>query len=445
MSALVSDGSVKAATTDAKLVNPWGVVFAPGAPVWVANNGTQSSTLYDGTGIDIPLVVAIPAGINGDADPTGIVYNGTSDFVVTEGTASAPAKFIFDGEGGTLTAWAQSVDVHNAIIVYDDGNGGAAYKGLAIAADASGANRLYATDFHNNKIDVFDGAFHKVTASGGFTDSTLPAGYAPFGIQALTVQGQTLLYVGYAQQQAPENHDNANGAGLGIVDVFDTQGTLKTHLIAAGGKLNAPWGIALAPDKFGTFSNDLLIGNFGDGAINAFDPSTGAFIGTISDANGQPILTPGLWGIAFGNGAQNQPTTTLYFAAGIADEADGLYGRIDLGATAPDIVAPTATITSPAADATVSGMMTVTANASDNVGVTSVKFLAGTTVIGTASAPPYSVSWDSTQTPNGTVKITAQAMDAAGNTGTSPPVSVTVSNMAPPPMMPPPMMPPPGY
>jgi hypothetical protein len=345
-----------------------------------------------------------------------------------------------------LTGWAQSVDVHNAIIAYDDGTGGAVYKGLAIAADSSGANRLYATDFHNNKIDVFDGGFHKVTASGGFTDSALPAGYAPFGIQALSVGGQTLLYVAYAQPKAPENHDNVNGAGLGIVDVFDTQGTLKTHLIAAGGKLNAPWGIALAPDKFGTFSNDLLVGNFGDGAINAFDPSTGAFVGTISDANGQPIVTPGLWGIAFGNGAQNQPTTTLYFAAGIADEADGLYGRIDLGATAPDIVAPTATITSPAADATVSGMMTVTATASDNVGVTSVKFLAGTTVIGTATAPPYSVSWDSTQTPNGTVKITAQAMDAAGNTGTSPPISVTVSNTAPPPpMMPPPMMPPPGY
>jgi hypothetical protein len=256
-----------------------------------------------------------------------------------------------------------------------------------------------------------------------------------------------MIYVAYAQQQAPDNHDNANGAGLGLVDVFDPQGTLKTHLIAVGGKLNAPWGIALAPANFGTFSNDLLIGNFGDGAINAFDPSTGTFVGTISDANGQAILNPGLWGIAFGNGAQNQPTTTLYFAAGIADEADGLYGRIDLGATPPDIVAPTAAITAPANGASVSGMMSVTASASDNVGVTSVKFLAGTTLIGTATAPPYSINWDSTQTPNGQVAISAQAMDAAGNTGSSPPVMVTVSNTAPPPMPPPPppMMPPGGY
>jgi len=434
-SSLVSDGAVTAATTDTNLVNPWGIVFAPGAPVWISNNGTQTSTLYDGTGVKEQLVVNIPAGTNGDADPTGIVFNGVAtDFVVTEGANSAAAKFIFDGEGGTITGWSPSVDLTNAIIMYDDGAGGAVYKGLAIATDGSGAQHLYAADFHNNKVDVFDKTFAKVTATGGFTDSTLPTGYAPFGIQALTVNNQTLIYVSYAMQKAPDNHDNTNGAGLGIVDVYDTSGTLKTHLIAAGGKLNAPWGMTLAPANFGTLSNELLVGNFGDGWINAFDPTSGAFVASLSDANGNPFAVPGLWGIAFGNGAANQPTTTLYFAAGITDEAHGEYGRIDLGATAPDIVAPTATITAPAASAQVSGTVALTATASDNVAVASVSFFAGTTLIGTATTSPYTVNWDTTQATNGTVSLTAQAKDAAGNVGTSAAVSVTVSNVAPPPV-----------
>src|SRR6516165_3649363 len=156
VSKLVSDGAVTAATTDANLVNPWGIVFAPGAPVWVANNRTQTSTLYDGTGLRQTLVVNIPAGLNGAADPTGIVANGTTDFVVTHAGAAAPAKFIFAGEGGTITAWAPAVDGHNAFVAFDDGPGGAVYKGLAIAADTSHATRLYATDFHNGKVDVFD-------------------------------------------------------------------------------------------------------------------------------------------------------------------------------------------------------------------------------------------------------------------------------------------------
>jgi uncharacterized protein (TIGR03118 family) len=432
MTKLVSDGAVTAKTTDANLINPWGLVFAPNAPAWIANNGTQTSTVYDGTGQKVPLTVAIPAGTNGAADPTGIVANASSDFVITEGTASGPAQFIFDGEGGTLSAWAFSVDQANAITVYDDGAGGAVYKGLAIAANSSGANRLYATDFHNNKIDVFDGTFHKVTAPGGFTDPTLPAGYAPFGIQALTLQNQTMIVVTYAKQLAPDNHDDQPGAGFGLVDLYDTDGNLKTHLIPTGGKLNAPWGIALAPANFGTYSNDLLIGNFGDGAINAYDPTAGTFVGTIADVNGQAIASPGLWAIAFGNGAKNQPTTTLYFTAGIASEADGLYGRIDLGATPPDTTAPTVSITAPAAG-TVSGSVTVTVSASDDVGVTSVKVLAGTTVVATLTAAPYTTSWDTTQVANGTVALTAQAQDAAGNVTVSAPVSVTVSNSAPPP------------
>jgi len=432
LSKLVSDGAVTAATTDAKLVNPWGIVFAPGATVWVANNRTQTSTLYDGTGLRQTRVVNLPAGLNGPADPTGIVANGTAGFIVSHGGVSAPAKFIFDGEGGALSAWAPTVDGQNAFVEYDDGAGGAVYKGLAIAADASNVTRLYATDFHNGKVDVFDSTFHKVSVSGSFKDSALSDGYAPFGIQALTVHDQTLIYVTYAKQDTAK-HDNVVGAGLGLVDVYDTQGVLQSHLIATGGKLNSPWGLALAPASFGTLSNMLLVGNFGDGAINAFDPSSGQAHGTLSDASGQPIVNPGLWGIAFGNGAHNQPLTTLYFAAGIAFGANGLYGRIDLGAKPPDVVAPTVSITSPAANATVSGTVTISINAADNIGVKSARFFAGTAQIGLASAAPFSIEWNTTAVADGSAALTAQVTDAAGNVGTSAAVTVTVSNAAAPP------------
>ena len=429
-SKLVSDGSVVAATADAKLVNPWGIVFAPGATVWVANNRTQTATLYDGTGLRQTRVVNIPAGLNGPADPTGIVANGTADFVVAHGSVSGPAKFIFDGEGGTITAWAPAVDGQNAFVEYDDGAGGALYKGLAIAADASNVTRLYATDFHNGKVDVFDNTFHKATVSGGFGDSTLPAGYAPFGIQALTVHDQTLIYVTYAKQDTAK-HDPVDGAGLGLINVYDTQGVLQSHLVATGGRLNAPWGLALAPANFGTLSNMLLVGNFGDGAINAFDPSSGKSGGTLSDASGQPIVNSGLWGIAFGNGAHNQPLTTLYFAAGIGSGAAGLYGRIDLGATPPDVVAPSVSITAPAANATVSGTITISISATDNVGVKGARFFAGTTQIGLASAAPFSIEWNTASVADGSVVLTAQVTDAAGNAGTSAGVTVTVNNATP--------------
>jgi hypothetical protein len=301
-----------------------------------------------------------------------------------------------------------------------------------MAAD-SGANFLYATDFHNKKVDVFDKSFQKVAVAGGFTDPTLPAGYAPFGIQALTIAGQTVIYVTYAQT-VPNSNDNANGAGLGLVNVFDTKGTLLKHLVPTGGALNAPWGVALAPATgFGNLSGMVLIGNFGDGVINGYNPDTGAFVDSVKTSAGQTIANPGLWGIAFGNGARNQPTTTLYFAAGIANEAGGLYGRIDLGATPPDVVAPTVTLTAPAAGATVTGTVAVTATAADNVGVASVQFFAGANAIGTATAAPFTINWDTTGTANGAVSLTAKATDAAGNVTTSSAVSVTVSNTAAPP------------
>ena len=429
---LVSDGSVTAQKTDPNLKNPWGIVFRTGAPVWLVNNGTQTSTLYDGTGNINPRVVALPAGLRGAANPTGIVGNpSTTDFAVTKGATSGAAAFIFDGEGGTILGWSPTVDAANAVIAYDDGNGGAVYKGLAVASDGT-SNFLFATDFHNSKVDVFDAHFAKVTATGGFTDSTLPAGYAPFGIQAITSGTTTLIYVTYAQKVTGSD-DNANGAGLGLVDVFDVHGTFQKHLIVVGGKLNAPWGVTVAPANFGTYSNNLLIGNFGDGVINAYDVTTGAFVGALADSNGTAFANPGLWGIAFGNGAQNQPTTTLYFAAGIANEVDGLYGRIDLGATAPDTVAPTVALTAPAAAATVAGAVAVTATATDDKGVASVEFFAtptgGTaTSLGKVTAAPYTVNWTPTGIANGTaVNLTAAALDAAGNKTTSAAVSVTVN------------------
>jgi len=431
MSALVSDGSVSAATTDAKLVNPWGIVFAPGAPVWVADNGSQSATVYDGTGTPAPVVVSLPAGLNGDADGTGIVANATTtDFVITKAATSAGARFLFSGENGTIMGWSPSVDGTHAVIGYDDGAGGASYTGLAIANDGT-AQHLYAADFANGKVDVFDATFTKVTVAGGFTDGTLPDGYAPFGIQAVTLGSDTRIVVAYAKRDA--GGDETVGAGLGVVNVFDTAGTLVTHLVPQGAALDAPWGIALAPADFGALGNKLLIGNFGDGVINAYDPADGTFAGCVKDSAGNVIANPGLWGIAFGNGAHNQPANTLYFAAGIAGETAGLYGRIDQGDTPPDTVAPTVTLTTPTAGEELSSTVPVTANAADNVGVAQVEFFAGTTSIGVDTTAPYSVNWNTTTVANGDTSLTAVAKDAFGNATTSAAVAVTVNNAAGPP------------
>jgi uncharacterized protein (TIGR03118 family) len=324
--ALVSDGAVAAAHIDGNLKNPWGIVFNPKGFVWVADNGTNVATLYDGNGVPQSLIVAIPSGKNGTASPTGIVFNGTQSFTVTENGKSGLAAFIFAGEGGTITAWAPAVGPTNAFVMYDDGTGGAVYKGLALAT-MNNANFLYATDFHNNKIDVFNTSFNKVTMPGGFTDPAMPAGFAPFGIQAIGSN----LFVTYAMQDAAK-HDDVAGAGLGMVDMYDTAGNLKQRF-ATGSPLNAPWGIAQAPANFGSMSGAILIGNFGDGTINAFNASSGQSMGPLNGPSGGTIVEPGVWGIAFGNNLSNQPSNTLFFAAGPNSEADGVYGRIDLNTT----------------------------------------------------------------------------------------------------------------
>jgi uncharacterized protein (TIGR03118 family) len=323
---LVSDGSIAADHVDPKLVNPWGIAFNPNGFVWVADNGTGVSTLYDGDGVAQSLVVTIPTPAEtGTANPTGIVFNGSDDFVVSKGGASGPSRFIFASENGTIAAWAPNVDFTNAILVVDNSSPEATraiYKGLALAANGTG-NFLYATDFHNAKIDVFDSAFQPVTLPGSFSDPNLPAGFAPFGIR--NIGGA--LYVTYAKQDE-DREDDVPGKGLGFVNIFDANGRLIRRLVS-GGRLNAPWGLALAPADFGRFSNRLLIGNFGDGTINAYDLATGRFRGRLRGPDGQPLVIDGLWGISFGNGIQKQPTNALFFAAGPDDETHGLYGRIE--------------------------------------------------------------------------------------------------------------------
>jgi uncharacterized protein (TIGR03118 family) len=314
---LVSDVPGVANHTDPNLVNAWGLAFNPFGPAWIADNGTGVATLYDGNGNPVPLVVSIPGG-----KPTGIVFNGsTNDFIVSRGGASGPAAFIFATETGTIAAWAPAVDRNHAITVVDNSSTGAIYKGLALAGDGTRL-LLYATDFHNRKIDVFDRTFSLVQVAGGFADRSIPSTYGPFGIQNLLGS----IYVTYAKQDR-NREDDVAGRGLGIVNVFTASGTLIRQ-VAQGGPLNAPWGLAIAPADFGVFSNDLLIGNFGDGTINAFDLSTGRFLGQLSLPDRQPITIDGLWALSFGNGVNNQPTNALFFTAGPDDETHGLYGRI---------------------------------------------------------------------------------------------------------------------
>jgi len=322
---LVSDGNVQADFTDPNLVNGWGVVFHPTGPVWVADNGKGKSTLYDGTGKPQGLVVTIP-GVGGEhAAPTGIVYSGGNDFVVSmttmTGTVSGPARFIFATEDGTIAGWAPNVNVTTAITVPTPPN--AEYKGLALSGNGM-THLLYAADFRNGRVDVFDGSFMPVKKHGAFVDPFLPRGYAPFGIQAINGD----IFVTYAKQDPAGGGDEVAGPGFGFVDVYSPDGVLQGRL-ASRGVLNAPWGLALAPLSFGDFGGAILVGNFGDGTINAFDPRNGRFLGTLRDRSERRLHVDGLWGMAFGNGILAQKTNALYYAAGPNEEANGVFGVIE--------------------------------------------------------------------------------------------------------------------
>jgi uncharacterized protein (TIGR03118 family) len=309
---LISDIDGVARITDPNLVNPWGLSAGPATPLWVADNHTNVSTVYKG-GVrkSIPMIVPLVVDITGGA-PTGTVFNPTSGFPVN----GSPSNFIFDSEGGTITAWNMSTGTTAQTVVPSSG---AVYKGLAIST--KNTPLLYAADFVGMKIDVFDSSFAPVKAPGGFVDPNLPAGYGPFNVQEIAGQ----IVVAYAQVD-PATGDEVAGDGKGFVDVYDTSGNLLSRLVS-GGNLNAPWGLVLAPRHFGQFSGDLLVGNFGDGAINAYDRRTGQFEGTPTNKDGNPIKINGLWALRFGNGVFGTPTT-LIFSAGIGDEEHGLLGEI---------------------------------------------------------------------------------------------------------------------
>ncbi|HEX3298554.1 MAG TPA: TIGR03118 family protein [Actinomycetota bacterium] len=320
---LVSDQANKAQHQDPNLVNAWGLVAGPSTPWWVANNHSNTSTLYDGTGTPLPLVVKVAGA------PTGAVFNGGSGFVVSHDGASGPALFLFDTESGVIRAWNPNVPAPapstKAFRVVDMRSHNAIFKGLAIAHTDHHGDRLYATDFHNGKVDMFDEQFKPVHISGAFQDPNIPNGYAPFGIQRLGHH----IFVTYAKQDANAEDDVA-GAGFGFVDMYGRAGKLLQR-VASMGSLDAPWGIAWAPSNFGEASGHLLIGNFGDGVINVFDPKEhGEFEhdGSLHRLNGSPIVIPGLWALQFGNGAAAGPTNTLFFTAGPDGEAHGLFGSI---------------------------------------------------------------------------------------------------------------------
>jgi len=322
---LASDGTdVAAPNTESDLKNGWGVAFGATSTAWVSSNGEQRALLFDGNGVPQSLVVAMPTGSRGAAGPTGIVFNAsTTDFQITANGNTSSAAFLFATDAGTIAGWSPKVLPTDAVTAFDDGVGGAVYKGLT-KASVNGSNSLLAADFHNAKIDVFDTSFNRLTTPGAFVDASVPTGFAPFGIQAVG----SAIVVTYAKQNAAATAQ-VTGAGLGYVDIFGSDGSLLGHLKSSNG-FNAPWGVALAPSNFGTFSGDLLIGNFGDGTIDVFDPVSYAYLGKLTVAGGSNFQQAGLWGMAFGNGSHDQPTNALFYAAGPHGKADGVFGRLDV-------------------------------------------------------------------------------------------------------------------
>lgn len=316
---LVSNVSGRALRTDSNLINGWGLAFFQHSPFWVADTGTGLSSLYGPEGAAIPLVVTIPPApsqpFGPTGSPTGLVANATDDFVVSKKNGnSGPAVFIFDTEDGTISGWNPTVDPTHAVIAVNNSTSGAFYTGLAIGVDSSGRDFIYAADQANNKVDIYDASFKFVKS---FTDTSLPPGYAAFGIQ--NIEGK--LYVTFA--------GFFSGKVGGFVDIFDTSGNLLNHF-AAMGELSLPWGLTLAPENFGKFSNDVLVGNLGDGNISAFSRD-GKFKGQLQDDDGQYISVSGLWALAFGTDpSKNGKTNQLFFTAGPLFYGEGLFGRISV-------------------------------------------------------------------------------------------------------------------
>jgi uncharacterized protein (TIGR03118 family) len=357
---LVSDDTqfTPAQVQDPNLVNPWGLAASATGEWWLANEGTGTSTLYNTSTSPVTpdsLVVAIPPGSTASAQgtPTGTVYNSSGKgFDVSANGKTGSSVFLYDTADGTISGWSPSVSSTNAIIGVT--NPGAIFTGLAIATDPGAGTLLYAADFAKGTIDVYNQNFQSVTdLRGNFTDRQIPAGFSPFNIQAI----DNRLYVEYAP--VADVLAGTAAPGEGAVDVFSADGQLEERLVRLGNTdINQPWAIAMAPSNFGSFSNDLLVGNFGDGTISAFNPVSRRFVGRLKNADGQPIAITHLWGLAFGNGGAAGPTNTLYFTAGLTSHLapsnapfHGLFGSLQV-ATGSDRDATTAHASVPVAVST---------------------------------------------------------------------------------------------
>jgi uncharacterized protein (TIGR03118 family) len=323
---LVSDGSVPAATISDNLINPWGIAHSATSPFWISENGTGLTQIFNGAGNLVPvagqdqITIAAPSGVD-TAAPTGAVFNiAGSGFDITANGVTAPSVFLFATEDGTISGWAPTVDPSSSVIAVDNSQGGngAVYKGLAIGTTDQGT-LLYAANFRNGTVDVFDSNFKQVNS---FTDPNLPPGYAPFNVQVL----DNKLYVTFAEQDAAK-HDDVAGPGHGFVDAFDLNGNMLDR-VASQGVLNSPWGLDIAPQGFGQFSGDLLVGNFGDGTIDAFNPKTDKFLGQLLGSDGNPLQIQDLWAITNGTGSQGTNPSAVYFTAGGQDEMHGLFGSL---------------------------------------------------------------------------------------------------------------------
>jgi uncharacterized protein (TIGR03118 family) len=321
---LASDVPGLAPVTDSNLQNTWGLARGAMTPWWIANNGTASTSVYTGSGSRIDIGGLPAQGVPGD--PTGAVFSGISgQFQV--GTAADPtalgtSNFVFDSEDGTISAWRLGSTA--AQVTVDLSSSDAVFKGLAISNGPSGP-RLYATDFANGSVDMFDGSWTQLHTPGAFVDPSLPKDFSPFGIQTVGDR----VFVTYGKKQ-PGSEDEAHGRGLGFVDAYDLDGKFLGRF-AQHGQLNAPWGLAWAPASFGRFGGDLLVGNFGDGQINAYqEMQNGHFEhrGTLHAATNGKLSIDGLWALEFGNAGLNGDPQTLFFTAGIDDEAHGLFGTI---------------------------------------------------------------------------------------------------------------------
>jgi uncharacterized protein (TIGR03118 family) len=324
---LVSDIAGLADHTDSGLINPWGICTSPTSPFWFSDQGSGLSTLYSTAGsgsIPATRVTIPPVGGATVSSPTGCIWQGTTGFQVASGKS---ASFIFDTEDGSISGWNSSVNASQAIIMVDNSKSGAVYKGLALGV-SGGNSYLFAANFNAGTIEVYDNNFKPVTlAAGAFTDAAIPPGFAPFNVQNLGGS----LYVTYAKQDSTKKVDVA-GPGNGYVDVYDTAGNLQHRLIAQG-HLNSPWGVAIAPSGFGDFAGDLLVGNFGDGLINVYTASSGAYVATLQGTNGSNIVLQGLWALQAGNGGNGGDPHAVYFTAGIPGpsgqiQSHGLFGSL---------------------------------------------------------------------------------------------------------------------